>query len=179
MNIINRPQRKSTFLILFFLCASVPFVAAKLALEFGWLTAGVKNKGQWLEQDIQLLAANSQALKHWQLVYVQGDSCDTQCEQALHILQQLFISLGRKQDEISLFVVAPESPVQLEHFANIKWLAPITAAAGLRNTIVIVDRQGLALLRYPIIQDSAAMLLMGKDVRTDLLHLMNYDRVGK
>jgi hypothetical protein len=180
MSSSNRSLSKSTFLILFCVCSSLPFVAAKLALEFGWFHAGVNNKGQWLEREIQLLPASAHTQQRWHLVYVQAQACDGYCEIALYTLQQLYIGFGRKQDDVSALIVAAQAPAQLERFVAIKWQAPITSTVTqeLQNQIVIVNQQGLVLLRYPVTLDPKGMLVVGKDIRTDLLRLMNYDRVG-
>jgi hypothetical protein len=178
MSSVNPSLSKSNFLLLFFLCSSVPFVAAKLVLEFGWFNAGANNKGHWLEREIQLLPAAEQTQKHWHLVYVQAKQCEASCELALYTLQQLYIGLGRKQDEISALIIAEQSPPQLAKFSSIKWQAPVVLVPELENQILIVNQQGLVLLRYPVALDTAGMLVVGKDVRTDLLRLMNYDRVG-
>jgi Uri superfamily endonuclease len=177
MTIINRSLSKSRFLILFFLCSSVPFIAAKLALEFGWFSSGVKNKGHWLERDIQLLPATEKQ-QHWHLVYVQAQQCDASCELALYTLQQLYIGLGRKQEQISALILADQAPAQLANFPVLKWQTPLALTPELQNQILIVNQKGLVLLRYPVSLDPAGMLIVGKDIRTDLLHLMNYDRVG-
>ncbi len=178
MALNSRPLGKSTFLILFLLCSSVPLIAAKLVLEFGWFKAGANNKGQWLEREIQLLPSALHSEKKWHLVYVQAQQCDTTCELALYTMQQLYIGFGRKQDEVSALLVAEESPSQLAKFSSIKWHAPAASAPELQNQIVIVNQQGLVLLRYPVTSNPAGMLVVGKDIRTDLLRLMNYDRVG-
>lgn len=174
----NQSISKSKFLFLFILCISVPLIAAKLALEFGWFNPGTSNKGQWLEHEIQLLPPNAQGQLHWHLVYIQAQQCDASCEIALYTMQQLYIGLGRKQDEVNTLIVAEQAPAQLTKFSSIAWQAPITSTPELRNQIVIVNQQGLILLRYPVTLDPAGMLTVGKDIRTDLLRLMNYDRNG-
>ncbi len=178
MSKASRPLSKSTFLLLFILCCSLPFIAAKLVLEFGWFNSDTSNKGQWLNKEIQLLPADERTQLHWHLVYVQASECDANCEVALYLMQQLYIGLGRKQDEINTLIVAERAPAQLVKFSHIKWQAPVTSAPELQNHILIVNQKGLVLLRYPVTTDSDDMLVVGKGIRTDLLRLMNYDRVG-
>lgn len=168
------PSANKKFLLLFFICCALPFVAAKLALEFSWFAAGATNKGQWLEREIKVLPASTQT--HWRLVYVQANSCDASCELALYTLQQIHSSLGRKQIQIHNLVLADQSPPQLTRYAHIEWQAANLALPELQNHIVIVNQQGVALLRYPAIEDQAHMLTVGKDIRADLRRLMNYDR---
>jgi hypothetical protein len=168
------PFANKKFLLLFIICCALPFVAAKLALEFSWLAAGATNKGQWLEREIKVLPASTQT--HWRLVYVQANNCDASCELALYTLQQIHSGLGRKQVQINNVILADKMPQQLAHFASIQWQPTNVALPELQNHIVIVNQQGLALLRYPAIHDQAHMLAVGKDIRADLRRLMNYDR---
>ena len=178
MSKANRPLSKSTFLLLFILCCSLPFIAAKLVLEFGWFNSDTSNKGQWLDKEIQLLPENERTQLHWHLVYVQSNECDANCEAALYLMQQLYIGLGRKQDEINTLIVSERTPEQLTKFSHVKWQAQTQSIPELQNHISIVNQKGLALLRYPVTTDPATMLVVGKGIRTDLLRLMNYDRVG-
>ena len=178
MSITNHPIGKYKFLLLFFLCISLPFVAAKLALHYGWFNSGTNNKGHWLEREIQLLPATAHTKQHWHLVYVQAQQCDASCELALYTMQQLYIGFGRKQTALSTLILAEQAPAQLAKFPSIAWQAPTTSVPELQNQILIVNQQGLVLLRYPVPLDQAGMLVVGKGIRTDLLRLMNYDRVG-
>ncbi len=178
MNKSNRTLSKSKFLFLFILCSSLPLIAAKLALQYGWFNAGVSNKGQWLDHEIQLLPATEHPQLRWHLVYVQAQQCDANCEIALYTMQQLYIGFGRKQDEFNALIVAEQSPAELAKFSFITWQAPKTSEPELQNHILIVNQQGMVLLRYPVSLDPAVMLGVGKDIRTDLLRLMNYDRAG-
>src|SRR6187200_822866 len=107
-------QTNKFFFVLFFICCSLPFIAAKLALEFSWFTAGVTNKGQWLEDSVQLFPATYKQ-QHWQLVYVPTQKCNSSCELALYTLQQIYTGFGRQQDQLNLLVVADHAPSQLTH----------------------------------------------------------------
>jgi hypothetical protein len=176
----QEPNRK--FLMLFFLCCTIPFVAAKLALEFSWFTAGVTNKGQWLEKDIQLLPAShtQQYLpqKRWHLVYVQAQGCNSSCEFALYTLQQIYTGFGRQQEQLDSLIVADQTPSQLTRYPAVHWQASNVRSSGLEDNILIVNQEGLAILRYPVLQNREQMLVIGKYIRTDLRRLMAYDRSG-
>src|SRR4051812_1924332 len=113
-------QHNKKFFVLFFLCCILPFIAAKLALEFSWFTAGVANKGQWLEKNIQLFPP-LRTQQHWQLVYVQTNECNSSCELALYTLQQLYTGFGRQQDQLNLSVVANHAPSQLTYYPAVHW----------------------------------------------------------
>jgi hypothetical protein len=169
------PQTNKKFFLLFFLCCSLPLVTAKLALEFSWFTAGVTNKGQWLEEGVQIFPAihNQQ---HWQLVYVQTQRCDSSCELALYTLQQIYTGFGRQQEQLNLSIVASQAPSQLTHYPAIHWQTSNVPLQELQDHILIVNQEGLAILRYPVVKNSENMITIGKDIRTDLRRLMVYDR---
>lgn len=173
------------FFILFIACAAIPLVSAQLSLSMGWFQQGSTNKGQWLQHEIQLLpdasspAANNADINvHWHLVYVQAAVCDQQCENALFTLQQLYSGMGRKQVKIKPLVMAQQQPKQLNQFPAIGWRVEPDAASELQNQIVIVNQRGLVLLRYPVVDNPEQMRDLAKDIRTDLLRLINYDRSG-
>jgi hypothetical protein len=174
------------FFILFTACAAVPLIAAQISLSMGWFSQASTNKGQWLRHEIQLLpGATSIAAEksintsvHWHLVYVQPAVCDQQCERALFTLQQLYAGMGRKQLKIKPVVIAQTQPAQLNKFPAIAWQSQQHTANELQNQIVIVNQRGLALLRYPVDENPEYMQNLAKNIRTDLLRLINYDRSG-
>jgi hypothetical protein len=173
------PLRQSTkkFFVLFFLCCSLPFIAAKLALQFSWFTAGATNKGQWLEQGVQLFpVTNSQ--QHWHLVYVQARECKSYCELALYTLQQIYTGFGRQQEQINPVILAEQAPKQLSNFPLVRWQTASLQLPELQDHIVIANQKGVAILRYPVLRDREHMLIVGKDIRSDLRRLMAYDRGG-
>ena len=195
------------FFLCFFLCALVPLAAAKISLTMGWFSQASTNKGVWLEHEIQLLPDYTQGAQeaefdphlHWHLVYVQAADCAQQCEQALALMQKLYAGLGRKQIQVKPLLMAEQAPQQLTQFPSIDWQLEQAVAKELRNQIVIVNQRGLVLLRYPLeslsensnqqqhnnlpinnssVDNSFALRQLAKDIRTDLLRLMNYDRSG-
>lgn len=173
------------FFIIFIACAAVPLVAAQLCLSMGWFSQGSTNKGEWMQHDVQLLSTASSESEnllneqvHWHLVYVQPDDCKQECEQALFTLQQLYAGMGRKQLKIKPSIMAQQKPIQLNQFPAVEWLPEPAVAAELKNQIVIVNQRGLVLLRYPVATDAEHMNALAKDIRTDLLRLINYDRSG-
>nr|WP_324259787.1 hypothetical protein [Cellvibrio fontiphilus] len=166
------------FFSLFLLCALIPLAAAKLSLAMGWFSHHAVNKGYWLEREIELLPDAEANAAAWRLVYVAPESCTAECQQALYSLQQLYTGLGRKQLKMQPLVMAQQTPDVLREFSSIHWLEKNILARELQNQIVIVNRDGLALLRYPVSEDSQHMQHIAKDIRTDLLRLMNYDRSG-
>lgn len=164
------------FFVLFFLCALVPFAAAKLSLSFGWFTGGATNKGQWVEREIQLMPAIQKGDMHWTIAYVNAEKCVEKCTEALYLLQQLHAGLGRKQ----LGVQAAYIGIHLfssgdtnEHLALLKHHQhPL--AAQFNHQFVIINQQGIVLLRYPL--TDKPLPETASDLRSDLLRLFNYDR---
>lgn len=184
----SNPQGSKLFLLGFFLCCSLPFMAAKLALEFSWFNAGVGSRGQWLEREIQLLPpavkpgyplSSAQASQQqWSLVYVQAQACDSGCERGLYTMQQLYLGLTGQQEKISLVILADKTPQQLNDFPAISWRPSSVSLDGLENQIFIVNQQGIAILRYSAAQDSQQILQLSRDIRKDLRRLLAFDRGG-
>lgn len=194
------------FLGLFLLCALVPLAAAWASLRLGWFAAApTVNHGEWLTQELRLLPASARAGGPWHLVYVPAADGDpacgeadqaparaadaalpvavanapvSRCEQALLILQQLHIGLGRKQARVQVLVLAARSPAVLARYPHIEWQAAPVSEAALQGRIVLVDPRGLALLRYAVEPGAHAAQRVAGDIRSDLLRLMNYDRSG-
>lgn len=164
------------FFSLFLLCALVPLLAAKVSLAMGWFSATPVNKGQWLEREIQLLQGAPNA--NWRLVYLPAAECAADCTQVLHTLQQLYTGLGRKQINIQPMVMSVTNPAPLSLFPAIQWQSSLSPPAELNDQIVIVNREGMALLHYAVNTDGDQLQNLAKDIRSDLLRLMNYDRSG-
>jgi hypothetical protein len=182
------------FFLLFCLCAVVPLVAAQLSLKFGWFSQAFTNKGIWMDKEVQLLpdllvdnTAGSESTKvHWRLVYLQAENCDRRCEQAMLTLQQLYSGLGRKQLKIKPLVMEQrgaeagikQEREQAHRFPDLDWQSGEINIPELINNIVIVNQRGLVLLRYPVTGTPEQMQNLAKNIRADLLHLINYDRAG-
>lgn len=188
-------MKSRQFFLLFCMCAVVPLVAAKLSLALGWFSNTGTNKGVWMEKEIQLLPDSVMSAEegvdntnvHWRLVYVQAEQCDQSCEQALLTLQQLYSGLGRKQLKIKPLILAAQipaqqnpvkQPTQLKKFPDVSWQSGLVPVPELQHHIVIVNQRGLVLLRYPATGTPEQMRDLAKHIRTDLLHLINYDRSG-
>lgn len=166
------------FFSLFLICVLLPLVAAKVSLAMGWFNQTAVNKGYWLEQEIELLPGVDYDTAAWRLVYLAPEHCAQTCVQALYSLQQLYTGLGRKQLSIQPIIAAPSYPANLNDYSAITWLQKNSSVHELHDQIVIVNRDGLALLRYPVHSDREQMKNITQDIRADLLRLMNYDRSG-
>ncbi|MDX3772692.1 hypothetical protein QE250_01025 [Chromatiaceae bacterium AAb-1] len=169
-------MNKYKFLLLFILCCALPLAAAKVVLEFGWFSAGFSSKGEWLEQEVFLLPDAHQQVDHWRIAVVPALACDSPCQQALYTVRQLYTGLGRKQTQVQPVLVNAELPADYLMFESQKALVP--QLDGLAGYILLIDQQGLALLRYPMPAEKSQMAPTAAAIRADLLKLLNYDRTS-
>lgn len=166
---------KQKFIGLFVLCCLLPLAAAWLVLTSGWYQGGVNSKGQWFATEIRLLPAVPATAPHWRLVFVAPASCQQSCAQTLQLMTQIHTALGRKQQQLSLLVVATELPSGLAEGLPKGVQFQQSDVSGLQiGSLVLVEQQGLALLQYS--PQPQQLPLMGKAVMADLKKLMNYDR---
>lgn len=163
---------KKKFIWLFALCCLLPVALAQLVLTQGWFSAGVNSKGQWLAEEIKLLPEVPASEPHWRLVYLAPTPCNSDCQQTLQLMTQIHTALGRKQQQLTLWVIGAQAPTELQ--------APIQFQQGENNSLqgqlVLVEHQGLALLQYAMPQDLQQLPLTGKAVMADLQKLMKFDR---
>jgi len=172
-------MNKQRFLSLFLLVGAVPLLAAFVLLKTGWYQSGVNNKGFWYAQEIRLLPASNPDAAHWRLVYLQPDTCDSHCQAVVHLMQQIDLALGRKQDQLDLLILAAQPAALPTVSIDTKAQIPVVQStfAGLpAGSLIIVEHQGLALLHYPLPSAVERLPLLGKDVMADLQKLMKFDR---
>lgn len=168
-------MNKNRFLLLFLLCCALPLAAAKLVLTFGWFSAGHTSKGEWLAQEVFLLPDAHQQTAHWRITIVPlAEGCEQHCLNALYTVKQLYTGLGRKQQQVKPVLLESTVPADYPMFSS---QALTTGADAVRGYIVLVDQQGLALLRYPF-PETSKMAAVAADIRADLLKLLNYDRTS-
>lgn len=165
---------KNKFLLLFVLCCAVPLLFAYLVLQFGWFDRGITSNGQWQTEEVFVLEPTSEQA-HWRITVLPAEQCTKLCQNAIYTVQQLYIGLGRKQQQVQPVFVSTESMSELPNSFSQR-AAKQLLSAELLNHIVLVDHQGLALLRYPMPNTDAEMALTAKALRQDLLKLLNYDR---
>ncbi|WP_019676892.1 hypothetical protein [Arsukibacterium perlucidum] len=170
-------MNKNKFMLLFVICCALPLAAAKLVLELGWFNPGSSSKGHWLEQEIFLLDDISGQKKHWRIVMLADTPCDQRCQNALHTVKQLYIGLGRKQEQVQPIVVGTlNEPDAYPMF--VLQQAEINDVSLLQQQILLVDQKGLVLLSYPMPEQETEMADIARNIRYDLLKLLNYDRTS-
>lgn len=168
-------MNKKKFLWLFVLCCTVPLLAAKVVLELGWYQGGAGSKGDWQRDEVFLLPASTDKA-HWRLAVAPAGDCQQQCQHALYTVQQLYVGLGRKQEQVQPVLLSETAvPANYPIFAQLNSVQTVPPA--LQNRILLIDHQGLVLLSYamPAEDDMAAT---AKAIRQDLLKLLNYDRTS-
>jgi hypothetical protein len=170
-------MNKNKFMLLFVLCCVLPLAGAKLVLEMGWFNPGTSSKGHWLQQEIFLLDDISGQKKHWRIVLLTDTPCQERCNNAMHTVKQLYIGLGRKQEQVQPVVVgALSEPAAYPMF--IQQQAEKVDVTSLRQQILLVDQKGLVLLSYPMPLQDSEMADIARNIRYDLLKLLNYDRTS-
>jgi hypothetical protein len=164
------------FFLLFLLCALVPLATAKLSLSLGWFTAGATNKGLWMTHEAQLIPSITTGDLHWTIAYVNAKECKQNCVEALTLLQQLYTGLGRKQLGVQTMFISGESSHNhlQQSFPRLKIRHSPKDLTPFEHHFVIINQQGIALLRYPLSGSLPARV--ASDLRSDLLRLFNYDR---
>lgn len=168
---------KNKFLAFFLAFCFLPLALAKLALHFDWFEGGTVSQGEWLQQEIFALPALEAHEKVWRLAVIPANECDAVCEQGLYLVQQMYIGLGRKQAQVQPLLASAEPIAEIDQkFPVFQWQHAINHAE-IDNHIVIVDVQGLVLLRYPLQSNEWSQADIARHIRTDLLKLMNYDRI--
>lgn len=169
-------MNKNKFLLLFLLCCGLPLLAAKVVLAMGWYNGGASSNGQWQQSDVFLLDATKDQA-HWRLAVTSNAQCNEHCLQALFTLKQLYIGLGRKQDQVQPVLISQQAVP--DDYAMFVLSAPRQAVpAALEQRILLIDQQGLVLLSYPMPEAESEMALTAKAIRKDLLKLLNYDRTS-
>lgn len=164
---------KKKFIWLFAIVCLVPVALAQLVLTQGWFSAGASSKGQWLTEEVQLLPAVPASAPHWRLVYLAPSPCLQDCQQVLTLMTQIHTALGRKQEQLTLWVLGEQAPAQMQQPMQFQRSANSAIGAG---QLVLVEHQGLALLQYAMPQDLQQLPLTGKAVMADLQKLMKFDR---
>lgn len=148
--------------VAFVLVILLPVVLAALTLRQGWYEPGTRNKGQWLSKDIYLLQPLPSGQTRWRLVYLEARQCEAVCQQVPVLMQRIQSALGRNLDKLSL--------VQLDEL-------PSEARSEMKvGDMMLVDPQGLAILRYEVPSSTTRWPLFGKAVLSDLQQLLKYQR---
>lgn len=141
----------------------LPVVLAALTLRQGWYEPGTRNKGQWLSREVYLLPPLQSDQTKWRLVYLESKRCAAECLQVPVLMQRIQSALGRNLDKLDLIQLTDEHQ-------------PKARSEMRAGVMMLVDPQGLAILRYEVPTNTTEWPLFGKAVLSDLQQLLKYQR---
>jgi len=159
-----------------------------------------KNKGHLIQPALSLKdfgvtqpggkifqSANLQG--HWNLLYVSGEECKTQCQRTMYNMRQLHIALGKNMSRVKRLIATFEEQPALDKFLQKYTIdmshlivaknqfAERTSHTHLRKSassngeIFIIDPHGNIIMSY----DSG---VLPDDIYDDLTHLLKVSRIG-
>lgn len=205
----TRTRNRNRWLLLGLMALTLLPLAAAVTLYFGAssLIPGAQTNRGWLidppgdlealgliDEEGALLVPGER--RRWRLLVVTGDSCDASCVEALELLRQVHILLGRDADRLLRYaVVTPSSPAGLPAALRarlpdmiivqgppllldqalaarqLRGQQPTPAAAGLASGILTVDPLGNVVLYHGLEQ-------IGPDLLSDLKQLLRLSNIG-
>lgn len=205
----SRIRNRNRLLLVALMALTLLPLAAAVTIYFGasWMVAGAQTNRGWLIdppadlESLGLVAEDGAALlpgerRRWRLLVVTDAGCDESCIEALELLRQVHILLGRDADRLLRFaVITPASPPGLRgtvrsrlpdmHIVegssdfleealadrDLRGQQPIPAAAGLASGILTVDPLGNVVLYHGLDQ-------IGSELLSDLKQLLRLSNIG-
>ncbi|MGM0481936.1 MAG: hypothetical protein ACQEQZ_08395 [Pseudomonadota bacterium] len=180
MSSLNRSRRTLLIVLVAFL---LPVIVAWIILDQHWYQAGT-NKGTLLANPISL--PETDALPEgWKLAYIAPQQCDSSCQSALYVMNQIDVALGKDTDRVTPVVLAASSPdatkAHTKNFTINHTRAPQLVAELDElptDSLFIVDPLNNVMLYYPTHANREEMILEGKNVLADLRKLLKLSRIG-
>lgn len=183
---VNRGRLKLLLIVLIFVA---PFILADLAFRF-WKPEKYTNYGELLEavefRPAGLYGPAGESFDFatlrgkWVFVLRTAEGCDRACEQALYLMRQVRLALGREQGRVERLVVAASSlpeglmrqhpGLRQARYESVQALGGALAKADAAGRIHVVDPYGRFVMRFPEQADGTRMI---KDVR----RLLQYSRL--
>lgn len=158
----------------------LPVVVAKLVLEQNWYEKGVTNYGQFLAEPATLNWLPKQG--QWRLIYRVPEQCGSVCEQALFLLTQIPIAVGKERDRVTSVALTSTTPNAPE---VLTWQTLTTEQVQAwqqqvfdKNTIYLSDPMNNVVLAYPVSDDKTKWVAQGKGLLRDLKRLLKLSKVG-
>lgn len=140
---------------------------------------------------------------YWWLMPIDPKLCNQQClDLNTHLIKQTYFGLGKKQEKIKLLLALPDDsmldaenfPVAYSKFSQsaVKFIGQVSQQKNSpqqnnlqknaqdlpANFIYLVDPLGNIFMRYPLINDKQQAAKASKGLRTDILRLLKYSRLG-
>ncbi len=181
----NKSNRFTLYAV--FAVTAVPLVIAMIMYFNLWaVPEGRTNFGELLLppeqlQDAQLQGADQlewsqeQADKRWLMVYVTQQECLESCAEAIHLIRQIHVALGKEAHRVTRLVVnqqgQDEAQLVIDYPAliQLKSLAPDTFING--QGIYLVDPLGNIMMHYGVD-------FVGKELLKDLKKLLKTSNIG-
>ncbi|HJW23574.1 MAG TPA: hypothetical protein VJ576_01645 [Rhodocyclaceae bacterium] len=166
-----KPKPSWTLFLIFMLLA-LPFVAGTGLYLAGWRPSGTVNHGVLIKPPTTLASPGDWEGK-WSLLLVHDGPCGAPCAQKLDELRRVRISLGQQMGRTRLAWMGKSIDSEA---ADLKTLVPDLAIIDMLphgldklapGSVVLVDPNGLAMMRYPPGADP-------RGLRADLERLLKY-----
>lgn len=132
---------------------------------------------------------NAQWKAKWSLVYVSAAGCATECQEQIHLLRQIHVSLNKEIDRVQRVLIVPSFTDQAEltliqqNYPDLIVLAG-PAAASLAQQFDLPGKPAMAAGRVYLV-DPLGNLMMSypsgyqpKGLREDMTRLLKYSWVG-
>ena len=180
-------NRKSMILLL--IVFVLPVILAWFALQNDWFNRAATNKGELINPPLDAASVLDKSEPAWRILYVMPSQCDTECENALYSIEQVWIALGRASDRARATVVVTSSSDRQKtaqisdsdylhllntNDQNVKQVFKDASADG----IFLVDTMNNIMMRYPLQQEKAQAVLRSRDILADLKKLLKLSRIG-
>lgn len=161
----------------------IPIIAAKLVLDRHWYQGAATNHGTMIVPPLELAELATALPAGWRLALVVNGDCPTQCQQAIHMMNQVDIALGKETERVTPTVIYTGlEPAALALATHVIPVANEALAQRLaeipEHSLIIIDPLGLVVLYYPSHADEHAMRMEAKNILADLRTLLKLSKVG-
>ena len=185
MNVANQNKSRRNMLLIIAVFI-LPVVLAKLALEHHWLKEAATNNGQLVTNGLTLaqLGVNHEKLgKKWLLTYVAASPCQQLCAQAMHVLNNTYVALGKDRQRVTPVSLTAQllTAEQRAQQASSTWQRhPLPKQAWhyfSTPQVLIIDPLGNVVLRFQPPTTAQQLTLFGKSILTDFKKLLKYSEL--
>ncbi|KPD24343.1 MULTISPECIES: hypothetical protein [Idiomarina] len=181
---MSSPNRSRKAILTVFALFLLPVIAAWVILSQNWYEAGT-NKGTLLQPPVTLSSEVDTLPEGWKLGYIPPENCDQTCKNALYVMNQVDVAIGKDTDRLTPVTFHDNNDQLSDYERDAPQITPITAPAIIRelhnlpaNTLFIIDPMHNVMLYYPTHSDKEAMIKEGKNVLADLRKLLKLSRIG-
>ena len=201
----NLKKNRQT-LILLFVMFITPVMLAYAAYFGNWFSGSGDAQGElisselvtdiedydFIRQDETKISGKEFETLYWWIIPIDPSTCDETCAQLnLYTVNQIFVGLGKEASRIKELAILPSGfSGYKNNFPHANSVFSSIGVKALResqnkpthdlepNFIYLVDPLGNIFMRYPFIKNELDAPVLGKKLRTDILHLYKYSRLG-